>query len=209
MGISAEMLPLVFDLFIQSNRTYRNAQGGLGIGLTLVRRLVEMHKGTVKVFSAGEGKGSEFVVTLPLTSEPEHTEVEKSEPVERISSVPKILVVDDNEDCAESMSLLIEEMGADVKIANDGKSALKVFLEFQPSIAFLDIGMPDMDGYELARRLRELAEGRNVNLVALTGWGQDEDRRRSKAAGFNHHFVKPVDSDQLRQYIAKHSQIKE
>jgi signal transduction histidine kinase len=202
-GIPAEMLPKVFDLFMQVDQTYSRAQGGLGIGLTLVSSLVSLHGGTVEARSEGLGRGSEFVVRLPLLAERlelDASDLRDSPP--SAMSPRRILVVDDNRDAADSLGMLLKFLGADVRTVNDGPSALEAFQTYRPSVVLLDIGMPGMDGYEVARRTRQQPEGAGVTLIALTGWGQDEDRRRSKEAGIDHHLVKPVDLSVLEQLLA-------
>jgi PAS domain S-box-containing protein len=202
-GISAEALPRVFDLFMQAERTYDRAQGGLGIGLTLVRSLVHMHGGAVEARSDGPGRGSTFSVRLPLAKTVPARDLEDTgdEPSAAVGR-RRILVVDDNRDAAESLSMLLRFLGAEVDTVHDGPSALEVFASDPPSLALLDIGMPGMDGYELARKVRQLVDGGDVMLVALSGWGQDTDRRRSRDAGFDHHLVKPVDLDVLKGILA-------
>jgi signal transduction histidine kinase/ActR/RegA family two-component response regulator len=209
MGIPPEMLPHVFELFTQGEWSVDRSQGGLGIGLALVRRLVELHGGTIAASSAGLGRGSEFVVRLPAVLAPP---VGRDGPAangdERRGSPPskaprhRILVVDDNVDAATSLSLLLSLEGHEVRGAHDGLAALKAAEDFQPEVVLLDIGLPRMDGYQVARLLRERPEMETVLLVALTGYGQDEDRRRSQEAGFNAHLVKPVDLDALRAALA-------
>jgi signal transduction histidine kinase/CheY-like chemotaxis protein len=206
IGIAPEMLPHVFELFVQADHSSTKAQGGLGIGLTLVKNLVEMHGGTVEAHSAGLGKGSEFVVRLPLmalrTEKPddeEFTEPDQETP----KSSRRLLVVDDNHDAAQSLALLLRLKGHEVRVANDGPSALEIASSFPPDMIFLDIGMPGMDGYEVARRLRQQAGLEKVVLVALTGWGQQEDRRRSREAGFDHHLVKPAEAKVLEDLLAE------
>jgi PAS domain S-box-containing protein len=197
IGISAEMLPRVFDLFVQGGRSPDRAPGGLGLGLTLARRLTEMHGGTLEASSAGLGTGSEFVVRLPiLAGQPRaagHTRpVVVYEAVRR-----RILVVDDNADAAETLALALGMAGHDVRSAADAPSALEVASGFRPEVVILDIGLPGMDGYELARRLRVEEKGDTIVLVALTGYGQEEDRRRGAEAGFDHYLVKPVRPDAI------------
>jgi len=206
IGIPAEILPYVFDLFTQADRTLDRSQGGLGIGLTLVKHIVEMHGGTVRAFSAGAGQGSEIVVRLPLRAEPPpRMPGESGEPaVEEgngFSSPLRILVVDDNVDTAESLGLLLELGGQEVRTAHDGNRAVEVAEAFQPHVALLDIGLPGMSGYEVARRLREQPAMRRAFLVALSGYGQEEDRQRALEAGFDHHLIKPVDFDVLKALI--------
>lgn len=204
IGISPDMLPYVFDLFTQADRSLSHSQGGLGIGLTLVRRLVEMHGGTVDASSAGIGQGSEFTVRLPLLSN-EHNEIAESAlPGGAMPLCPKlrILVVDDYPDALDSLSMLLQAEGHEVDTANCGAKAIERAQAFQPQVVLLDIGLPDMDGYEVAQRLRELSETQLAVLIALTGYGQPEDRARSKRAGFDHHLLKPVDPDILAALLA-------
>lgn len=193
IGIAPDMLPHVFALFVQADHAFTKTQGGLGIGLTLVKNLTQLHGGTVQAHSKGLGDGSEFTVHLPLIAgthpEPHEIADEHAAPVP--SSGHRVLVVDDNKDAAVSLATLLRLKGHDVRVAHDGPSALTMASAFRPSMVFLDIGMPDMDGYEVARRMRQQAGCEPVVLAALTGWGQEEDRRRTLAAGFDHHLVKP------------------
>jgi PAS domain S-box-containing protein len=206
IGIAPDMLSHVFELFVQADHASTKAQGGLGIGLTLVKNLVEMHGGNVEAHSAGLGKGCEFVVRLPLVAvrseKPGDEEI--AEPNQDTpKSGLRLLVVDDNRDAALSLALLLRLQGHEVRVANDGPSALEIASTFRPSVIFLDIGMPRMDGYEVARRLRQQSGLENSVLVALTGWGQKEDRRRSKEAGFDHHLVKPAEAKGLEALLAE------
>ncbi|MFL5327437.1 MAG: ATP-binding protein [Gemmataceae bacterium] len=201
-GIPAKELSHVFELFTQVDRTLGRSQGGLGIGLSLVKTLVESHGGTVEVRSEGPGRGTEFLVRFPLASQQLLPATSLRPEKTRAVAYHRILVVDDNVDSADSLAALLKFLGADAETANDGEAALRLFASFRPSIAFLDIGMPGMDGYEVARRVRQRPEGRDVVLIALTGWGQDEDRRRSAEAGFNYHFVKPMEMSALQELIA-------
>jgi PAS domain S-box-containing protein len=207
IGISAEVLPHVFDLFVQGIRPVVGvrAQGGLGIGLTLVQRLVRMHGGRVEVFSEGPGQGTEFAVRLPLLA-PQRVRASGSPvevPSEDALRCRRVLVVDDSVDAARSLSLLLKLWKQDVRTAHDGPSALGVVDAFRPEVAILDIGLPGMDGHELARRLREQPGTDGMVLIALTGWGQEEDRQRSQAAGFDHHLVKPVEPEALHGLLAR------
>lgn len=205
IGIPADYLPHVFDLFSQEDSSLSRTQGGLGIGLTLVRILVNMHDGAIQAFSAGAGQGSEFVMRLPMWAEaptPSQpgTLVEKTA---EVGSPHRILVVDDNVDGAKSLSLLLRHFGHEVKTAHDGLSALELAKAWPPQVVLLDIGMPDMNGLEVARRLRgELGLTKAV-LIAMTGYGQDDDRQRSQEAGFNAHMVKPLDLDALQVLLAR------
>ena len=201
MGIPSTHLASVFDMFTQVDRSSRRAQGGLGIGLTLVRSLVELHGGRVEAHSDGVGKGSEFVVELPHL----HYRASQVEHAQELQAFPhrRILVVDDNRDAAETLGALLEALGATVAIANSGRSALDTLDDFHPDTVLLDIGMPEMDGYEVARQMRVLPDHAGMLLIALTGWGQDEDMRQSRAAGFDHHLVKPPNMTTLRQLLTK------
>jgi signal transduction histidine kinase len=197
IGISAEMLPRVFDLFVQSERALDRSQGGLGIGLSVVRRLVEMHGGQVWAYSAGLGQGSTFEIRLPRVGAPERIEA-PVEPERR--SQRRVLVVDDNRDAADSLTLLLQTQGHEVQTAYDGEAALQLASNFGAEIVLLDIGLPTMDGFEVAKRLR--SEGSAARLVALSGYGQPEDVRRSREAGFDGHLVKPVDLHSVTEMMA-------
>jgi CheY-like chemotaxis protein len=203
VGIPPEMLPKVFDLFTQVDRHAERAQGGLGIGLTLVKTLVEMHGGGVQARSDGAGRGSEFVVHLPLAP-PAAAGEPHDEPVRRPAALAarRVLVVDDNRDAAESLGMILRLLGAEVRVAHSGPEALASLGDFEPSVALLDIAMPGMDGLELARRIREDPRFERVTLIALTARGQNEDRRRSLDAGFDHHLVKPADLGALESLLA-------
>ncbi|UXI65842.1 PAS domain-containing protein [Tahibacter amnicola] len=202
IGIPDTMLAKVFDLFTQLEHGRHRAQGGLGIGLTLVRRLVEMHGGQVEARSDGPGKGSEFIVRLPLAQGQRPTAVvPTSNQPSRGTTAHRILVVDDNEDAANTLSFILQGLGNQVRVARDGPEGLAALESECPDVVLLDIGMPGMDGYELARRARLKAQG-DLTLIALTGWGQEEDRRRSKEAGIDHHLVKPVDVEALGRLLA-------
>jgi PAS domain S-box-containing protein len=204
IGIAADQLPRIFDMFMQVDNTLERSVSGLGIGLTLVKSLVEMHGGTVEVHSAGVGQGSEFVVRLPIMTEPA-----KVPPPEPTGSEPtpakarRILVVDDNRDSAESLAMLLRLTGNETHTAYDGLEAVEAAARVKPDVALLDIGLPKLNGYEACRHIRELPWGKTIVLVALTGWGQEDDRRRSKEAGFDAHLVKPVDLDALMKLLAE------
>jgi PAS domain S-box-containing protein len=203
-GIAAEMLPQIFDLFAQADRTIARSQGGLGIGLTLVRNLVEMHGGTVHANSAGAGRGSEFVVRLPLAPaavEPRPDQI-CTAVLPAVAATPlRVLVVDDNVDSADSLALLLSLRGHEVHTAHDGPGAIERAQTLQPDLVLLDIGLPGIDGYEVARQLRGNGSGRRVRLVAMTGYGRPEDRERAREAGFHHHLVKPVDMEALQSIL--------
>jgi PAS domain S-box-containing protein len=206
IGIAPDMLPHVFELFVQADHTSTRAQGGLGIGLTLVKNLVEMHGGTVEARSSGLGGGSEFVVTLPLVvpvSTPANGSDRDGFRAPPATSGYRLLVVDDNRDAALSLAVLLRLQGHDVQVAHDGPTALQVAMRFQPDLMFLDLGMPRMDGYEVARRIRSTPELSRIKLAALTGWGQQEDRRRTAEAGFDHHLVKPPEPKLVEALLAE------
>jgi PAS domain S-box-containing protein len=209
MGIAPEVLPRVFDLFVQERQAIDRSQGGLGLGLTIVRNLVERHGGTVSANSDGPGKGSEFVVRLPRASvdsvlEGASVDGATSESVvSRPDDLPKILVVDDSVDGAEMLAAALTAKGYDTRLAHDAPVALRIAAEFRPDVALLDIGLPVMDGYELAARLRELPDLNGMKLIALTGYGQESDRQKSREAGFDHHLVKPVDLLILESVLAE------
>ncbi len=209
IGIPAHLLPKVFDLFMQAERPVDRSDGGLGIGLTLVRQLIELHGGSVGASSAGPGEGAEFVVRIPcVRSDSSEAEAPEDTPaVGAASSAPgscRVLVVDDNRDSAESLAMLLRLSGHRTWLAFDGRQAVSLATEHAPDAVVLDIGLPGMDGYEVARTLRDLPQTSDSLLIALTGYGQEEDRQRSKTAGFDEHFVKPVDVESLFQAIARH-----
>lgn len=204
IGISPELLPRIFDLFVQANVSIDRAHGGLGIGLTLVRRLVELQGGTVEAKSQGLKQGSTFIVRLPIMSGDHATETKKADISTATPFIPRrILVVDDNVDSAKTSALLLKLQGHDVQTEFDGMSALKTAEKFQPEVIVLDIGLPGMDGYEVAQRLRKIPQTANALLIALSGYGQAEDRQRSHEAGFDHHLVKPADMDQIGVLISE------
>jgi signal transduction histidine kinase/CheY-like chemotaxis protein len=220
IGIPSEMLSTIFDLFAQLDSSLDRSQGGLGLGLTLVRSLVEMHDGTVEAQSDGPGKGSEFVIRLPVWKQaadpaipsspsspprfpaspnpaPERAAAEQARPPSR-----RVLVVEDNIASAQSLAMLLTLEGHEVQVAHDGPSALELIAKYHHEAVLMDIGLPGMTGYEAARQIRERSENRNVLLVAITGYAEDEAKRRSRAAGFDHHFVKPVDPEEVLALLA-------
>jgi signal transduction histidine kinase/CheY-like chemotaxis protein len=202
VGIPAALLPQVFDLFAQGDRSPARSEGGLGIGLTLVKNLVEMHGGRVEARSEGPGQGSEFVVRLPLPDEQAPNEGEAAAGGRRPVPPRRVLVVDDNVDAAESLATLLRVDRHEVRTAHDGPTALEEAATFRPEVVLLDIGLPKMDGYEVARRLRGQDGFQKALLVALTGYGQEEDRRRAAAAGFDAYLVKPADPAALHDLLA-------
>jgi signal transduction histidine kinase len=204
VGIAPEHLPRIFETFYQADRSLERTQGGLGIGLTLVRRLVEMHGGKVEVHSAGINQGSEFLIRLPVLAE-SATRTLPQEPVphpEQPAAARRVLVVDDNHDSAASLALLLQLTGYEVKMAHDGLEAVEAAAKLLPQIVLLDIGMPNLNGYDAARKIREQAWGKDMVLIALTGWGQEQDRERTREAGFDAHLLKPVDHDALTKLLA-------
>ena len=205
IGLAPNMLPRIFELFVQVDHAATRSQGGLGIGLTLVKNLVEMHNGRVEARSEGLGKGTEFVVRLPISArefdQPHDRAMESL--AQSISPLGyRLLVVDDNQDAANSLAMLLRLQGHEVRVAFSGPAALEMTKDYSPDVVFLDIGMPAMDGYEVARRIRQQPRLEKVVLAALTGWGQQEDRRRTVAAGFDHHFVKPPELKVIESVLA-------
>jgi signal transduction histidine kinase len=227
IGIPADQLPRIFDLFTQAHRADERARGGLGIGLALVRRLVELHGGTVAARSEGPGQGSEFVIRIPrhidagrtalspaaamrANGAAAHTELDVADEAagaefadDAVTAAPRrILIVDDNRDALESLAALMEMAGHIVRTAGDGELALALANEFRPDLILLDLGLPKLDGYEVARRIRSESWGKSMVLVALTGWGQDTDRRRTRETGFDSHLVKPLDLEVLTRFLS-------
>ncbi len=203
VGIPAEHLPHVFEMFSQVERSLERSQGGLGIGLSLVRGLVEMHGGSVEARSEGPGQGSEFVVRLPVAgAPPAQRQGPDGDGEAQAAGRRRVLVVDDNEDAASSLGTLLRMMGHDVCTASAGSQALELARSYRPEVVLLDIGLPQMDGYEVARRLRQQPWGRAVRLIALTGWGQEQDRQRAREAGLDEHLVKPVEPAALERLLA-------
>jgi PAS domain S-box-containing protein len=203
VGISPALLPRIFDLFVQGDQSLERSAGGLGIGLTVARRLVEMHGGTIEAHSEGTGKGSEFIVRLPALADSARREAARRAGGLPASTVPRrILVVDDNVDAAESIGTLLRLWGHEVRLAHTGPEALEAAGVYHPEVVVLDIGLPGINGHEVARRLRQQPGTERTVLVALTGYGQDEDRRRSMEAGFDHHLTKPVQPETLEELLA-------
>lgn len=203
IGIAAEQLPRIFQMFAQLDRSRDRSREGLGIGLALVNNIVEMHDGTVEARSAGVGQGSEFIVRLPLIPGPVPSLSQEPIDVKRVATIQRrILVVDDNEDAAISLAMLLKLSGHEVHTVHDGLEAVDVAATWQPDVVLLDIGLPGLDGYEAARRIREQQGNKDVMLVAVTGWGQEEDRRLAQEAGFDVHIVKPVHFDALSNLLS-------
>ncbi|HSD00159.1 MAG TPA: ATP-binding protein, partial [Casimicrobiaceae bacterium] len=204
IGIDHESLPRIFEMFSQAKNSLDRAEGGLGIGLALVKGLVELHDGSVEATSAGLGQGAEFVVRLPL---PVHADARAgaADPLADTASVKRmrILVADDNRDAAASLATLLTLDGHEISVAHDGSGAVEAAETFRPDVALLDIGMPKLNGYEVAQRIRAAPWGRSMMLVAVTGWGQSEDKRRAHEAGFDHHFTKPLDLDAFGAFLGE------
>jgi CheY-like chemotaxis protein len=202
VGIPAVVLPHVFELFTHGEQVRTRTLGGLGIGLTLVKRLVEMHDGTVTAESAGPDMGSTFVIRLPAIAAASGSRLQAPAEVHQMSPPAlRMLIVDDNRDAADSLAMLLRTTGNEIRTAYDGVEALQVAGEFRPEVVLLDIGLPKVDGHEVARRLRREPWGQRVCLIAVTGWSDESDRARSRAAGFDHHLVKPLDTAHLNQLL--------
>jgi CheY-like chemotaxis protein len=204
IGISADLQPHVFDLFTQADRTSDRTQGGLGIGLALVKNLTELHDGTISCFSEGNGKGSKFTVSLPRHHVAQNNELNKREEFAEIRRSKRplhILVVDDNADAAQMLAMYLETLGHHVLIENSSQRALARARQEKPDACILDIGLPDMDGNELALQLRAEQATADALLIAVTGYGQDHDKQKSMAAGFDQHLVKPVDVSKLADLL--------
>jgi len=204
VGISPEMLPQVFELFTQVDQSLERSEGGLGIGLSLVKRLVEMHGGSVEGRSAGLGKGSEFVVRLPMAEPPSNVTNVASSKVNERNECFRILVVDDNQDSAFSMAELLQLHGHKASTAHDGQAAVEKASQEQPDVILMDLGLPRMNGYDACRAIRHQQSEKRMLIIALTGWGQEEDRKRSREVGFDAHLVKPVDSEELLAHLKNH-----
>jgi CheY-like chemotaxis protein len=208
VGIGAEVLPNVFDMFVQGDRSLEKTRGGLGLGLTIVKRLVEMHGGTVDARSAGPGQGSEFVVRLPVSeAQPVggNGEVKRPAPGETDHQPGRlrILVVDDNPDAAASLGMLLTKMGHEVRTAHNGIEAFELAAQQRPDLIFMDIGRPKLNGLDTTRRIRQAPWGQDIVIVALTGWGQDDDKRKSKEAGCDDHLIKPASPSALQKILAE------
>ncbi len=201
VGIAPDLLPHIFDLFTQAQRTLDRSQGGLGVGLTVVRKVIEMHGGTTEAHSSGLGRGSEFIVRLPaLRSPARQAKVPAAKGAQPLQTW-RVLVVDDNADSADSIAAILEASGHEVQVAYSAQKALEIAVEYQPDITLLDIGLPDIDGYQVAKHLRQIPELREMRLIAITGYGQESDRERSREAGFDEHMVKPVEWRKLEELL--------
>ena len=203
IGITAEQLPRLFEMFSQAESSLERSRGGVGIGLSLVKQLVEMHGGSVQATSAGLGKGSEFIVRLPVATDAlPHAKVDDEDDGTNMAMSLRILIADDNKDAAETLAMLLKITGNETCTVYDGEKAVAAWQAFRPDVILLDIGMPNLNGYDACRCIRAQSGGKNLVIVALTGWGQVEDHKRTKEAGFDHHLVKPVDPDKLMKLLA-------
>jgi CheY-like chemotaxis protein len=201
IGIAADQMPRLFEMFTQADTSRERSRDGLGIGLTLVKTLVEMHGGTITARSDGPGRGSEFEVRLPALAEAPRAAAPAAE-APAPSPPRRVLIVDDNVDGADSLAMLLQHGGHETHLAHDGLQAIEAAERLRPDAVLLDIGLPRLNGYDVCQHIRGQPWGRGLTLIALTGWGQDEDRSRSKQAGFDAHLVKPVDYDVLAQVLA-------
>lgn len=203
IGIPAHLQATIFEMFVQVDQSLEKIQGGLGVGLTIVKRLVEMHDGTVDVQSEGQDQGSTFTVRLPIAGpqQGEHPVTTNEDKTTAAENRQRVLVVDDNKDSAQTLAMMLKIMGNDVRTAHDGLEAIEKAQEYLPNVILLDLGMPKLNGYDVCRKIREQEWGANMDIIALTGWGQAEDRQRTKEAGFDHHLVKPVDVARLKELL--------
>ena len=206
IGISPDQMSRIFEMFAQVDQSLERGQGGLGVGLALTRTLVELHGGTVEAKSAGLGKGSEFIVRIPALSA-ESEQVQSLEGITATAQKPRrVLIADDNVDSATVLAILLRASGHEVQTVHDGMAALESSQSFRPDLVILDIGMPILNGYDVARRIRSRCDS-HMTLVAITGWGQEQDKRRAREAGFDHHLTKPVDVTTLEKILAEMRQV--
>jgi CheY-like chemotaxis protein len=205
IGIPNEQLPTIFEMFSQLAPALDRSQGGLGIGLSLVRALAQLHGGSVTASSAGVGLGSEFLIKLPVSASESDLATVEVLPSVAQQKQRRILVIDDNEDAATSLAMLLEAEGHAACTAGDGSSGIRLAAEFEADAVILDIGLPDINGYEVAKLFRQTPSGANLLLIALTGWGQEQDKQEAKAAGFDFHFTKPVDVRRLLEALVGHT----
>ena len=201
VGIEPQLLPRIFELFVQGQRSLDRSEGGMGIGLALARQLIELHQGAIEAYSEGSGKGAVFTVSLPCINSVANIDIIPSVPGSLSTAGRRILVVDDNADAAQSIALLLQLSGHDTRVVTESVQVIGACAEYSPQVVILDIGLPTIDGYQLARELRRQPGGTEVALIALTGYGQKNDRERARDAGFDHYFVKPVDPDRLQTAI--------
>jgi CheY-like chemotaxis protein len=202
VGIASDLLPHVFDLFAQGERLALQSHGGMGIGLSLARQLVEMHGGSIEATSAGPGCGSTFTLRLPIADAPASPDTSVAPSARGTTTRRRVLVIDDNADAAQMLAMLIRAMGGEARTATNGASGIRLARAFRPDLILLDIGMPGIDGYETCRRIRQESFGRSVCIVALTGWGQEKDKQQAGEAGFDLHLTKPADPLVLEHLLA-------
>jgi two-component system CheB/CheR fusion protein len=202
IGIAPDALPRVFDMFEQAQPTLERSAGGLGIGLTLARRLVEMHEGRIDIRSPGQGQGTEVEIRLPIRAARDAEVVVAEQPTVKVRHNLRVLIVEDNVDAAEMLDMAVSDLGHVTRMAHDGATAVALARQFAPDVIFLDIGLPVMNGYAVARTLRDLPELSDVYIAAVTGWGQEEDRRKAREAGFDSHFTKPLSPAVLEDVLA-------
>jgi len=202
IGIAPDALPRVFDMFQQAEPSLERSSGGLGIGLTLARRLVEMHDGRIEIRSAGPGLGTEVEIRLPVIVMPQVAAIADQPRPSAVRHDLRVLIVEDNLDAAEMLDMAVSNLGHVTRVAHDGGAAISIATEFAPDVIFLDIGLPVMNGYGVARALRGRPEFNHVHIAAVTGWGQDEDRRKAREAGFDSHFTKPLSPDVLGEVLS-------
>jgi CheY-like chemotaxis protein len=203
-GIDRDLLPRVFELFMQGRKALSPGEGGLGIGLPLARRLAEMHGGTINAYSAGPGRGTEFVVRLPTQSRGAPAPATLATTPDELPALEpgrRVLIVEDSQDTADMLNIMLTEWGQNTRVAHDGITALEIGEQFKPEVVLLDIGLPKLHGYEVARRMRQQPWGKNALVVAITGWGREADRQ-SEASGIDHRLLKPVDPVTLRGLLA-------
>jgi CheY-like chemotaxis protein len=205
IGIPPDAMGNLFGMFSQVRSSKDRSEGGLGIGLALAKGLVELHGGTIEARSAGTERGSEFIITLPLRTQQVRQTRSPPRPGPERALRRRVLIADDNRDAAESLAMLLQMEGHEVTVVHDGREAVTAFEKMRPDAALLDIGMPGLNGYEIARIIRRAPHGRDVTLVAVTGWGQDNDKAQATEAGFNHHFTKPVEPDAITALLSQPS----
>ena len=201
IGIASDALKSIFEVFSQIDGASARSDGGLGIGLSLVKGLIALHGGSIEAHSEGLGRGSEFALRLPVTLNSSLKQPAHDVPVRSVAAGRRVMIVDDNKDAGDALAMLLELAAHEVRVAYSGRGALTLAQTFRPDVAFIDIGMPDLSGYEVAQAIRREPWGAQIRLVALTGWGQHDDRERAKEAGFDRHITKPVDSEVIEPLL--------
>jgi len=203
IGIPPEAMGSLFGMFSQVRSSKDRSEGGLGIGLALAKGVIELHGGTIEAHSAGTERGSEFIIRLPLRREQARQAQPSARPGPERALRRRVLIADDNRDAAESLAMLLQMEGHEVTVVHDGREAITAFDKMRPDAALLDIGMPGLNGYEIARSIRRAPHGRDVTLIAVTGWGQENDKAQASEAGFNHHFTKPVEPEAITALLSR------